>query len=130
MGPVLEVPELPKLTSSSQGRTPWKDKEPALRAVVSPDVGAGLGAADTEAPACGSYKNSCSGGSTSCDSAGQAGDADTLSVPRALSFYRRKCLELAAQVHRRDTEVVQLRRALSDARAANEASGPRAWSRQ
>lgn len=36
--------------------------------------------------------------------------------PCVLSFYRRKCLQLASQVHRRDTEVVRLRRALKEAR--------------
>mmetsp|Transcript_59562 Transcript_59562/g.150933 ORF Transcript_59562/g.150933 Transcript_59562/m.150933 type:complete len:1152 (+) Transcript_59562:153-3608(+) len=39
-------------------------------------------------------------------------------APKVLSFYRRKCLELASQVHRRDTEVVKLRQALNEARAA------------
>merc|ERR1740121_2096646 len=43
-------------------------------------------------------------------------------APKVLSFYRRKCLELASQVHRRDTEVVQLRQALNEARAAKAAA--------
>lgn len=39
-------------------------------------------------------------------------------VPCHVTFYRRKCLELASQVHRRDSELVQLRRALVQAREA------------
>lgn len=42
---------------------------------------------------------------------------DTADVPHVLSFYRRKCLELATQVQKRDTEVVNLRRALNEARS-------------
>merc|ERR1712190_717170 len=40
--------------------------------------------------------------------------------PHVLSFYRRKCLELATEVQKRDTEVVQLRRALKEARNASD----------
>jgi len=43
--------------------------------------------------------------------------AETADVPHVLSFYRRKCLELATQVQKRDTEVVTLRRALNEARS-------------
>jgi len=43
--------------------------------------------------------------------------AETADVPHVLSFYRRKCLELATQVQKRDTEVVNLRRALNEARS-------------
>lgn len=39
-------------------------------------------------------------------------------APGDVTFYRRKCLELASQVHRRDSELVQLRRALVQAREA------------
>lgn len=39
-------------------------------------------------------------------------------APHVLSFYRKKCLELASQVHQRDAEVVELRRALNEARSA------------
>lgn len=42
---------------------------------------------------------------------------ETADVPHVLSFYRRKCLELATQVQKRDTEVVNLRRALNEARS-------------
>lgn len=35
---------------------------------------------------------------------------------QVLTFYRRKCLELASHLHRRDTELVRLRRALKEAR--------------
>jgi len=48
-------------------------------------------------------------------SAYQQDHSGTGDSPHVLSFYRRKCLELAAQVHRRDTEVVRLRRALNEA---------------
>merc|ERR1712124_120086 len=44
-----------------------------------------------------------------------ASDAE-VAAPFALSFYRKKCLELVSQVQRRDTEVIELRRALSEAR--------------
>lgn len=47
-------------------------------------------------------------------SAYQQDHSGTGDSPHVLSFYRRKCLELAAQVHRRDTEVVRLRRALNE----------------
>merc|ERR1712039_470232 len=39
-------------------------------------------------------------------------------APHLLTFYRAKCLDLASQVQKRDTEVVQLRRALNEARCA------------
>jgi len=41
-------------------------------------------------------------------------------APHVLSFYRRKCIELASQVHSRDAEVKMLRRALSEARFASD----------
>merc|ERR1712176_1674947 len=47
--------------------------------------------------------------------------ADSADAPHVLSFYRRKCLELATEVQKRDTEVVQLRRALKEARNADDA---------
>jgi len=43
-------------------------------------------------------------------------------APHVLSFYRRKCLELASQVHRRENEVGRLRRALNEARNASTSS--------
>lgn len=39
-------------------------------------------------------------------------------APHLLTFYRAKCLDLASQVQKRDTEVVNLRRALNEARCA------------
>jgi len=45
---------------------------------------------------------------------GQELEDDDVVGPHILSFYRRKCLELASQVHRRDAEVVRLRRALHE----------------
>jgi len=48
---------------------------------------------------------------------------ETADVPHVLSFYRRKCLELATQVQKRDTEVVNLRRALNEARSMGSGCG-------
>lgn len=40
--------------------------------------------------------------------------------PGGLSFYRRKCRQLASEVLRKDTEVIQLRRALNEVRTRDE----------
>jgi len=48
----------------------------------------------------------------------EAKEAHDSGSQKVVSFYRRKCLELASQVHRRDTEMVRLRQALNEARTA------------
>jgi len=48
-------------------------------------------------------------------SSNQEQDVQNAGPVHVLAFYRKKCLELASKVHRRDSEVVLLRRALTDA---------------
>lgn len=44
-------------------------------------------------------------------------DTDPDSDPSVFAYYRRRCMELSSQVHRRNVEVVRLRRALEKARS-------------